>query len=152
MTQQRSWRTGGNRPNANWRSTISYIILYAFTETDDKAKIFMAKWDINDGFWRMDGEEGQEYNFAYVLPQQPPREPIILVVPMSLQMGWVESPPYFCAARDKIQQYIETPVASLPEHKFIKHVMTSDRVHELELEEKKSGFSYMAEVYIDCHR
>ena len=30
-------------------------IIYAFAETDDDAKIFMAKWDIKDGFWRMGG-------------------------------------------------------------------------------------------------
>ena len=39
-------------------------IIHAFAEADDNAKIFMAKWDIKDGFWRMDCEEGEEYNFA----------------------------------------------------------------------------------------
>jgi hypothetical protein len=142
MTRQRSWAAGGQSTKLQIGEALS-LILYAFAETDDKAKIFMAKWDIKDSFWRMDSEEGQEYNFAYVLQQQPPEEPIILVVPMSLQMG----------SRDKIQQYIETPVASLPEHKFIKHIMTSDRVHELEVAgEKKSSFSYMVEVYIVYHR
>jgi hypothetical protein len=28
-------------------------IIHAFAETEDEAKIFMAKWDIKDGFWRM---------------------------------------------------------------------------------------------------
>ena len=59
----------------------------------------MAKWDIKDGFWRMDCAAGEEWNFAYVLPQEE-GEPITLVVPTSLQMGWVESPPYFCAATE----------------------------------------------------
>ena len=128
-------------------------IIYAFAEADDDAKIFMAKWDIKDGFWRMDCEEGQEYNFAYVLPQ-PAGKPIILVVPTSLQMGWVESPPFFCTAsetaRDVIEEYIETPVSSLPTHKFINHVMTSERVNELpKTGEEQSGFAYMVEVYVD---
>ncbi len=58
---------------------------------DDKnTKIFMAKWDVKDGFWRMCCEEGDEYNFAYVLPQAED-QPIIIVIPTSLQMGWVES-------------------------------------------------------------
>jgi len=132
--------------------TLSRII-YAFAETDDDAKIFMAKWDIKDGFWRMDGEEGQEYNFAYVLPQ-PPGEPIILVVPLSLQMGWVESPPFFCAAsetvRDIVEDYIETPVSSLPEHKFDKYVMTGEKVQELAAKQEcEAGFGYMVEVYVD---
>jgi hypothetical protein len=36
---------------------------------EDNAKIFMAKWDIKDGFWRLDGQDSEEWNFAYVLPQ-----------------------------------------------------------------------------------
>ena len=128
-------------------------IIYAFAETADDAKIFMAKWDIKDGFWRMDGREGQEFNFAYVLPQ-PPGEPIILVVPTSLQMGWVESPPFFCAAsetaRDIAVEYIETNVSSLPKHKFIDHVMTSESIQELPTKcEEETGFIYMVEVYVD---
>ena len=74
-------------------------IIHAFAEADEDAKIFMAKWDIKDGFWRMHCEKGEEYNFAYVLPQEEGM-PITLVVPTSLQMGWVESPPYFCAATE----------------------------------------------------
>jgi len=128
-------------------------IIYAFAETDDDAKIFMAKWDIKDGFWRMGGEEGQEYNFAYVLPQ-PPGHPVILVIPTSLQMGWVESPPLFCAAsetaRDIVEEYIETQVSLLPAHKFSKHVMTSDTIQELpETGEEAAGFHYIVEVYFD---
>jgi hypothetical protein len=94
-------------------------IIHAFAEADDKAKIFMAKWDIKDGFWRMDCAAGEEWNFAYVLPQEE-GEPITLVVPTSLQMGWVESPPYFCAAtetsRDISTEYIKTEVNSLHRH------------------------------------
>ena len=37
-------------------------IIHAFAETEDKARIFMAKWDIKDGFWRLDAEEGTEWN------------------------------------------------------------------------------------------
>jgi hypothetical protein len=61
-------------------------IIHAFAEADDNAKIFMAKWDIKDGFWRMDCEEGEEYNFIYVLPQEEGM-PITLVVSTSLQVG-----------------------------------------------------------------
>ncbi len=35
-------------------------IIHAFAEADDNAKIFMAKWDIKDGFWRMDCKAGEE--------------------------------------------------------------------------------------------
>ena len=43
-------------------------IIHAFAEADEDTKIFMTKWDIKDGFWRMDCKKGEEYNFAYVLP------------------------------------------------------------------------------------
>ena len=74
-------------------------IIHAFAQAEEDAKIFMAKWDIKDGFWRLDCEEGEEWNFAYVLPQ-PAGQPVKLVIPTSLQMGWIESPPYFCAAAE----------------------------------------------------
>ena len=44
-------------------------IIHAFAEADKDAKIFMAKYDIKDGFWRLDCAEGEEWNFAYVLPE-----------------------------------------------------------------------------------
>ncbi len=60
-------------------------IIHAFAKADDDAKIYMAKWDIKYGFWRMDSEAGEEYNFAYVLLQEEGK-PTTLVVPTSLQM------------------------------------------------------------------
>ena len=88
-------------------------IIHAFAEADDDAVILMAKWDIQDGFWRLNCREGEEWNFCYVWPQAP-GEPRRLVVPNSLQMGWVESAPYFCAAsetaRDVAVEYVETKI------------------------------------------
>ena len=127
-------------------------IIHAFAEADEDAKIFMAKWDIKDGFWRMDCEKGEEYNFAYVLPQEEGM-PITLVVPTSLQMGWVESPPYFCAAtetaRDIASDYCDTPVGSLPHHKFAKHVKGTKEFDELPTTSKKGNLFYALEVYVD---
>ena len=34
-------------------------IIYAFADADDNATIFMAKWDIKGGFWRLDCQEGE---------------------------------------------------------------------------------------------
>ncbi len=128
-------------------------IIHAFAEAEEDAKVFMAKWDIKDGFWRMDCEEGQEWNFSYVLPQ-PEGEPTKIVVPTSLQMGWVESPPYFCAAtetaRDTAAEYIETPVASLPDHKFLNYSRGDKNAQELPATTcEKTGFRYLIEVYVD---
>ena len=92
-------------------------IIHAFAEADNDAIILMAKWDIQDGFWRLNCRKGEEWNFCYVWPQAPV-EPHWLVVPSLLQMGWVESAPCFCAAseiaRDVAVDYIETKIGTLP--------------------------------------
>ena len=69
-----------------------------------------AKIDLSDGFWRMLVDEDSKWNFAYALPgstAEPPR----LVIPHALQMGWTESPGYFCATtetgRDIMQALID---------------------------------------------
>jgi len=66
-------------------------IVHAFAEASEDTKIFMAMWDIKDGFWRMDCRAGEEWNFSYGLPQ-PEGTPVMIVVPTSLQMGWVQLP------------------------------------------------------------
>jgi hypothetical protein len=55
-------------------------IIHAMAAAKDDAKVFMAKWDIKDGFWRMDCTAGKEWNFAYVLPEEG-RHSTTLVVP-----------------------------------------------------------------------
>ena len=128
-------------------------IIHAFAEAGEDEKIFMAKWDIKDGFWRLQCREGEEWNFSYVLPREEGL-PTQLVVPTSLQMGWIESPPYFCAAsetaRDVAAQYIEHPVGQLPEHKFGCH--TTPAVAELAQVQgggDRDHFKYILEVYVD---
>jgi hypothetical protein len=96
-------------------------IIHAFVEVADDEKIQMAKWDIQDRFWRHNCQKEEEWNFCYVWPQAP-SAPTQLVVPTSLQMGWVESPPYFCAASETARgvavEYIEMKIETLPQHKF----------------------------------
>ena len=41
-------------------------LIHAFAHAPEDAKIFAAKWDIKDGFWRLDCQEGEEWNFAYM--------------------------------------------------------------------------------------
>ena len=127
-------------------------IIHAFAEASEDAKIFMAKWDIKDGFWRMDCRAGEEWNFSYVLPQ-PEGTPVMLVVPTSLQMGWVESPPYFCAAtenaRDIATEYTDMPVGSLPDHKFTGYTVGGESYSGLPIDHPGHTFRSMIEVYMD---
>jgi hypothetical protein len=66
-------------------------------------------------------------------------------------MGWVESPTYFCAAletvRDVAAEYIETPVGSLPAHKF--EEWAGAQAARLQRSSAEKGFLYVVEVYVD---
>jgi hypothetical protein len=68
-------------------------------------------------------------------------------------MGWVESPPYFCAAtetaRDIASDYCDTPVGSLPHHKFAKHVKGAKEFDELPTTLQNGKLFYALEVYVD---
>ena len=120
----------------------------------DNAKVFMAKWDIKDGFWRMDCTEGDEWNFAYVVLEHG-RQSTTLVVPQSLQMGWIESPPYFCTASetawDVAEHYVETPVGQGPINALVAHSKTSPAYAALPAISPGDAdpFKYLIEVYVD---
>ena len=96
---------------------------------------------------------GKGGGFAYVLPHAE-GEPAKLVVPTSLQMGWIESPPYFCAAsetaRNVAEDYVETPIGSIDNHKFVHHAAQGkdfDLLPATSTSEKR--LNYMVEVYVD---
>ena len=91
--------------------------------------------------------------FFCVLPHKTGM-PIKMVVPTSLQMGWIESPPYFCTVsetgRDVVEQYIKTPVGSLAEHKFVELTeVNSDLAEPKNKDTSKEPFNYLQEVYMD---
>ncbi len=55
------------------------LIIHAFSEAKEDAVVLMAKWDIQDGFWRLNCREGEEWNFCYVWPQEPGEPPCLIV-------------------------------------------------------------------------
>ena len=137
---------------------IGYVlprIIHAFASVEEDAKIFMAKWDIKDGFWRLDCATGEEWNFAYVRPSSVGTNDIELVIPTSLQMGWIESPPYFCAAsetaRDIASQYAELPMEGVDPHHLLHHTKTNPEYAKLPETRRKSDppMRYIMEVYVD---
>jgi len=127
-------------------------IIHAFASARDDAKIFMAKWDIKDGFWRLDCAAGEEWNFAYVLPSSVGAD-ITLVIPTSLQMGWIESPSYFCTAsetaRDVAVQYAEMPIGSHTDHPFLQHTRTNPDYAALQQSATDGTLLYTLEVFVD---
>ena len=77
-------------------------LLQYMLDTPSEWTIHWSKLDLSDGFWRMVVQGGLEPNFLYVLPIQTAADPVHVVLPGSLQMGWTNSPPYFCEVTDII--------------------------------------------------
>jgi hypothetical protein len=79
---------------------------------DETTPFMFSKVDLKDGYWRMAVNAEDAWNFAYVLPGGKPGDPVKLVIPDALQMGWSESPSLFYAAtetaRDVIQADMDT--------------------------------------------
>jgi len=76
---------------------LPWIITTIATLAPENGPIFFAKLDIKDGFWQLVMHETDAWNFCYILLAKL-NEPIYIVVPTSLQMGWCESPALFCMA------------------------------------------------------
>ena len=93
------------------------------------------KVDIKDGFWRMSVNSTDAWNFCYTIPNKDPATPLddtIIVVPTALQMGWTESPPFFCAgtetARDIIDDMMHSDMTHLPFHESEDKMMNDSPV------------------------
>lgn len=90
-------------------NVIPRIIWEIAKAPDTGVPILFSKIDLKDGYWQMCVNKDDVWNFAYVLPKESEDEETYLVIPNTLQMGWLESPPLFCAgtecARDVADQY-----------------------------------------------
>ena len=77
-------------------------ILYRIRHADPAyGPVYLSKYDISDGFYRIPLDLVYALSLAVVLPTEP-GEPSLVAIPLSLPMGWVESPPYFCAASETV--------------------------------------------------
>ena len=126
------------------------IAALADCQEADRTMMF-SKLDIKDGFWRLVVNHEDAWNFCYIIPNMDPSTPIDetqIVVPNSLQMGWCESPPFFCAAsetaRDVISSILDT---KLPPHPFEERMLPKN-YSDLPLQDLNSMVS-LIEVYVD---
>ena len=134
-------------------NVIPRIIWQMALAPDTGVPILFSKIDLKDGYWRMVVDEHDAWNFAYVLPPENPGDEPELVIPDALQMGWSESPPFFCAAtetaRDLAENYYVSKRPLLP-HPMEKTVLdinwsaipTTER-------DPNVAFLHLLEVYID---
>jgi hypothetical protein len=109
--------------------------------------------DVKDGYWRMVVPEEDEWHFAYVLPKASPKEPTQLVIPSCLQMGWCDSPSYFCAASEMARDVAETlatqPMGSLPTHPLEGYLVPPSEWTEDTLHSLAAAFINLMEVCVD---
>ena len=134
-------------------NVIPRIIQEMAAAPNNGVPILFTKIDLKDGYWRMVINEDDAWNFAYVLPPENENDDIKLVIPDALQMGWSESPPFFCAAtetaRDLAEQYYgqDIPCPAHTDENIILNIDWS----ELPAEQKNPdlAFLHLLEVYID---
>jgi hypothetical protein len=71
--------------------------------------VYMCKIDIADGFYRVWLLPADIPKLSVVLPTMDGEEPLISF-PLALPMGWVNSPPYFCAATETMCDLANTSI------------------------------------------
>jgi len=121
---------------------------------DPSQPFLFSKLDIKDGFWRMAVSEEDAWNFCYVLPQEQPvtrTDDILIVVPSCLQMGWCESPPFFCAASETARDVIDALLheVTLPAHPFEDKMVTEANESAMSRLHAAAAFVNLVEVFVD---
>ena len=115
--------------------------------------ILFSKIDLKDGYWRMVVNEADTWNFAYVLPPLNPGDDIELVIPDALQMGWSESPPFFCAATETARDIAESNFSSTSTqeaHPMEDIVLDINWANIPKVDrDPNEAFLHLLEVYID---
>ena len=133
-------------------SVLPRLINAVATAPVNKGNMVFSKLDIKDGYWRMVVEEGRHLNFAYVLPDVAGAR-IRLVIPSALQMGWAESPPFFCAAtetaRDLAEVMVTEELGSLAPHPLEHLMLPPAKWPEATLASTCDKYLRVMEVYVD---
>ena len=122
-------------------------------QKDPNAEFLFAKLDIKDGFWRLVVNPNDAWNFCYAIPNKDRTTPLDdtrIVVPNSLQMGWCESPPFFCAASETGRDVISTLLnTQLPPHPFENQMLPKNFNTLPTTTEDLTSFTTLIEVYVD---
>ena len=90
-------------------------VLYQIRHANPRyGHVHLAKVDLSDGFYRVALNDSAIAKLAVALPQFPGEERL-LALPLVLPMGWVESPPFFCAVTETVADLANNwPAHSLP--------------------------------------
>ena len=78
-------------------------ILQAIWEADlVQGPVRVSKLDVTDSYHRSTLRPAHVGAFAYVVPAAAKEDCIIICINLVLQMGWVDSPKYFCAISETL--------------------------------------------------
>ena len=94
--------------------------------------VYLSKYDIKDGFYRVFLNAADAPALAVTLPHYDGETPLV-AIPLSLTMGWTESPPTFCA--------ITETIADLANARAYKHHVAPHRLehHSTPLDQWNQG-------------
>jgi hypothetical protein len=125
-------------------NVLPRLIYAVATAPDGNGPVLFSKLDVKDGYWRMVVPQEDEWHFAYVLPKASPDEPTQLVIPSCLQMGWCDSPSYFCAASETARDVAETlagqPMGTLKSHPLERYLVPPSQWPEDTLHTSATAF------------
>lgn len=83
-------------------------ILYSIRHSNPRfGPVYLSKVDLSDGFYRVGINDSATAKLAVALPKFPDEEQL-LALPLVLPMGWVSSPPYFCAVTETIADLVNS--------------------------------------------
>ncbi len=80
----------------------------------------MLKFDLSDGYYRIPLSPEAALELAVIIPGTSPSTSLI-AVPLSLPMGWAQSPPYFCDYTETAADLINTAPQESAQSEFIPH-------------------------------
>ena len=135
-------------------TALADILLFSF-ETPCHWEIRWSKIDLSDGFWRMIVQTGAEYNFVFELPQQESDTQRWFVIPSSLQMGWTNSPAYFCTATEAGRLLIQRLLAfsagdkQLPAHALESYCTNNYVPLPTTMADQGDDFVILLRVFVD---
>ena len=97
-------------------SCILWLLRHA---EPDEGPVYMAKFDISDGFYHLFLDPNDAPKLAVLMPKYD-GEPQLVAMPLSLTMGWVSSLPTFCAASETVTDIANTSLfcCTVPPHRL----------------------------------
>jgi hypothetical protein len=81
--------------------TLERLIAQVVHSNPRYGPVQFIKIDIADGFYRVWLRLEDSFKLAVTIPSHP-HEPDLVAIPLSLPMGWTQSPPVFCAVTETI--------------------------------------------------